>query len=168
MGAIHQAMLATYGGDGGAAEEAWLQASTAGALRNNFSGWVGCQFTPSQDITVTHLGRIWLTGNSGSRTVEIWIPGGALKASAVIDLSAGVNDQYNYTAVTPVLLTSGQPYYISSLESSGGLQWREGTTAPSTCGHAVCDRAGFHESTANALHSGNAGQIFVPVNFKHT
>lgn len=152
----------------GNGEEAWLTGSTAGALRNNFSGWVGCEFLPSSAITLTHLGRIWLTGNSGTREVRVYVNAGALVASAVIDLSSGVNDQYNYTAITPVLLTSGQPYLISSQETNGSLQWRDLATAPATCGHATCVIGGFHATNPEALNRTGSGQLFVPVNFKHT
>jgi len=91
-----------------------------------------------------------------------------MMASAVIDLSSGVNDQYNYTAITPVVLTSGVPYNIASQEASGTLQWRDLATAPATCGHATCDIGGFHASNPAILTNAGSGQLFVPVNFKHT
>lgn len=146
----------------------WLLGTTAGALRNNFDGWAGCRLNGGAvNTTVTHLGHIWLTGNSGSRTVEIWIPGGALVATAVVDMSAGVNDEYNYTAITPVVLTAGAPYNLSSLEVNGGNQWRDLANAPAQSSAAVLFSGGSSATDPAALVLVDLGKLFVPVNFKH-
>lgn len=146
----------------------WLLGTTTGALRNNFDGYVGCRLVVGgSNVTVTHLGHIWITGNSGTRTVVLYVAGGALVATASIDMSSGVNDEYNYTAITPVVLTASGHYNLSSLEVNGGNQWRDLAVAPSTSGVADVNAGGVSAADPANLALFGSVQLYVPVNFKH-
>lgn len=167
MGALQQITLGLGGSAPPPAGNPWLLGTTTGTLRNNLDWWVGCRLDGGAvDTTVTHLGHIWLTGNSGTRTVVIYVPGGALVATAVVDMSAGVNDEYNYTAITPVVLTAGAPYNLSSLEVNGGNQWRDLANAPAQSSAAVLFSAAAHATDPANLTLFDLGKLYGPVNFK--
>jgi hypothetical protein len=95
------------------------------ATRNNFSGFIGMQFTVGcAPVTVTGLGRLYLSGNNGVHTVKLVrasdgtdLPG----ASVNIQPSLGTAGQFTYAAfASPVTLSAGSSYYLVSQEASGG------------------------------------------------
>lgn len=62
----------------------FVTSKTLGTLRNDFSGWVGMEVTVGgSPITVLSLGRIDVSGNTGSHTVKIY------DANAQADVSGG-------------------------------------------------------------------------------
>jgi hypothetical protein len=72
-------------------------------LRNDFSGFAGMQFTVgSNALSVSALGRIFVTGNSGTHTVKLVqtsngadVPGGSVSVS----MTGGVAGQFKYVAL---------------------------------------------------------------------
>lgn len=149
---------------------AWSAATTTGTLRNNFGGWVGARITVgASPITVQELGRVWLTGNTGLSTVAVVRKSDkAVMTTAVIDISSGVNDQYNWKAVDPVVLAAGTEYYIVNNVTSGGDQWRDLATMAAPNAAAALSGAVFSSDFVSFSESGSANQLFVPVNFKFT
>ncbi|MEN3329001.1 MAG: hypothetical protein V7638_3808 [Acidobacteriota bacterium] len=150
------------------ANQPFLLGPGTGTLRNNFSGWVGCKFVPHTPLTVTQLGRLWVTGNTGTRTVEILrVADLAVIATASINLASGVNDTFNYTAITPVTLQSGVEYYLVSQETNGSINWRSDDAA-------LPDQEAFttilsSASSANkvAWTLNTVSRTFVPCNFTY-
>jgi hypothetical protein len=121
--------------------------SSLGSLRNDFGSWVGFQITVgASDMTVTHLGRWVVSGNSGSHDIAIFdgtnIATDSI-ATANVNTSGQPSDDLTYTALgSPVNLTSGNTYYVMSLESNGGDQWYNyDGTIPTTTADAVLDQS---------------------------
>lgn len=113
--------------------------TTLGALRNDFSSGVGLQFTVgSTDITVTHLGRWVISGNSQTHDVVLY-DGTTVATDAIgtvtVDTAGQPADAFVYEPLgSPITLTALGTYYLLSIESSGGDQWynRDGTFPTTT------------------------------------
>ncbi|MBL9212134.1 MAG: S8 family serine peptidase, partial [Opitutaceae bacterium] len=70
--------------DDEAGATAFVTSHVAGTIRNNYSGWVGMQLTiGASPVTVTELGRIMASGNSGTHTVKL------VKVSDGLDVPGG-------------------------------------------------------------------------------
>jgi uncharacterized delta-60 repeat protein/RHS repeat-associated protein len=92
------------------------------------SGWYGQKITVgSADLAVTDLGRLFLTGNTGTHSMKIVdvATGNDVPGSLVsIATTGGTNLTYQYATLgRPVVLLSGHDYYIVSQETSGGDRW---------------------------------------------
>ena len=87
-------------------------------LRTNWTGWVGFTFTVGQiNMSVTHLGRYFTVGSGGNITSAIHTSAGVMLASATI--VATTND-WSYTPLSiPLVLNSGNSYFMASLETNG-------------------------------------------------
>jgi List-Bact-rpt repeat protein len=105
--------------------------------RNDFSGWIGMKLTVgSSPLTVTALGRLCLTGNSGTHIVKlvrandgIDVPG----AAASISMAGGTAAQVQYVILpSPIILSANTAYYLVSQEASGGDKWYEHGALSST------------------------------------
>jgi RHS repeat-associated protein len=122
----------TWDTTGGTATEL-ITSVTAGGVRNNFDGWVGFKFvTGDRPMSVTHLGRYVLSGNTASHTVKIVKPDGSdlSGASVSVPTSGATAGQYTHAALSsPVTLAPNTAYFIISGESSGGDTWYEFNTA---------------------------------------
>lgn len=99
-----------------------------GALRNNFSGFVGMQFTlGSTALTVNSLGRIYVPGNSGTHLVKLVRAGDGVDvpgASVSVIVSSGTSGQFTYAQLaSAVTLQPNTAYLLVSQEVAGGDQW---------------------------------------------
>ena len=144
---------------------------TSGALRNNFTGGFGMVFTVgATPLNVTALGRIYITGNTGSHTVKLVsasdavdVPGG----SVTIQLPSGQAGEFAYASLaTPVTLDAGASYYLTSSETIDGDQFYD-LGAVTTTG-AVTVQSGVVLWTGGFIPLGSPGRSFVPVNFLYT
>ena len=135
-------------------------------LRNNFAGRVGFKFTVGgANISVTHLGRMMISGNSGTHTLVIydWTAAGDI-GSVSVNMSGGTVGQFVYGALgSPVTLVAGQSYSIESTEASGGDQWYDGGVAVNYDTSIGTINSGVFSDTST---SGAAGTMFGPVSFK--
>lgn len=104
-----------------------ITAIIADSLRNNFSGYVGFRFTVgAEDLFVTQLGRWKVSGNSGTRTIEIRDSGGSVVATASLDMSLGSAGGFVFAVLAAlVTLSAGGTYYLISLEANGGDEWHD-------------------------------------------
>jgi hypothetical protein len=96
--------------------------------RNSFTGNVGYEFTPSQNITVTALGRSVSGSMNSNHDVKIWkVLDQSVVASVTITPSSSADGLgYKYQMLgTPVTLNSGVAYRITSYETSGGDVWMD-------------------------------------------
>jgi hypothetical protein len=92
-----------------------------GALRNDYT--VGFRMTvETQPLTVTSLGRIFFTGNSGTHNLEIVrASDNAVVASVNINMSGGTANQFKYASLSSaVTLSANTSYYLVSLETAAG------------------------------------------------
>ena len=101
---------------------------SGGRLRNDFTGWVGMNFSVGpNNLTVNFLGRLFLAGNTGTHTLKLVnastgaaVPGG----STTVSMAGGSPGQFSYSMLpNPVVLQANTGYYLVSLEQSGGDQW---------------------------------------------
>jgi hypothetical protein len=137
-------------------------------LRNDFSNFVGMQFTVgSSAITVGALGRLCVAGNSGTHTIKLVnastgtdIAGGSL-ALSMAGCTAG---QFRYAALpSGVTLSANTAYYVASLEVAGGDQWYDFGTVSTTNVAAVNNS--IYLSGSTWVTWGGANTSFVPPSF---
>jgi hypothetical protein len=153
-------------------ETAFVQGKTLGTLRNNLTGFAGMKFTVgSTPLTVTSLGRIFVTGNSGTHTVKVVNAGTGADvagASVSINMSTGTpSNGFKYVALAaPVILTANTAYYLVSQETSGGDQWYDFNTVLTTTTGATVNNAVSRPSNS-WVAAGTANNSYVPVDFKY-
>ncbi len=144
----------------------FITAATFGAARNNFSGWLGMQFTVGpQNVTVVSLGRIFIPGNTGTHIVKLVnpnngsdIPGGSVS----INMSGGTPNKFTYANLpSPLVLTANTSYNLVSQESYFGDQWYDVSqvagTSVATINGAINNTFGSYGLTPNTA--------YVPVSF---
>jgi hypothetical protein len=141
-------------------------------VRNDFSGWVGMKLTVGATaLTVTELGRIFVSGNSSTHTVklirasdQVDVPNGAV----AIGMAGGSAGQFKYGRLSsPVTLGAGTMYYLVSEEVSGGDYWHN-FNAVTTTSAATCDSGVYFGSGYPWSLYGGPNQSYVPVDFKYT
>jgi len=144
----------------------------AGTLRNNYSGWVGMQVTVgASPVTVTELGRIMVSGNSGTHTVKLVkvsdgqdVPGGSVS----IAMSGGTVGQFKYaTLASPVVLAANTNYWLLSEETFGGDSWSDLNTTVTTTSVATVNTAAYGTGPGAWFANGGGNQTYGPVNFKY-
>jgi Bacterial Ig domain/IPT/TIG domain len=153
-------------------ETAFVTGKTLGTVRNNLNAWVGMKVTlGNSPVTVTTLGRIFVSGNSGTHTVKIVnagtgadVPG----ASVSINMAAGTaTNDFKYVALAaPVTLSANTAYYVASQETSGGDQWYDSNTVLTTTNIGVVNNA-VQKPNNNWQSAGSTNNSFGPVDFKY-
>jgi hypothetical protein len=138
---------------------------TVGTLRNNSGLAVGTKFTVGgTGITVTSLGRICVSGNSGSHTVLIANSSGTTLTSATVNMSGCSAGNFIYTTISNYALPASTSYYLTSQESNGGDQWYDATSVTSTAAVTIND-ACYYSGSYTTI--GATGYSYVPVNLKY-
>lgn len=137
--------------------------------RNNFDGWPGYQFTPTQNIDVVALGRSISGSIAQNHVVSIYrVSDEVLVATATITSSSPTAaNGYAYELVT-VTLSSGAAYRICSAEFNGGDQWRDVGSLSSNTGVATIDYAAYRVGLAAGYPAstyGSANEGYVPATF---
>jgi hypothetical protein len=138
--------------------------------RNNHTGYVGYQFTPGSNITITALGRAVSSGMSNSHAVKIWkVSDQSVVASVTVTTSSSTDSLgYKYEMLgVPVTLTSGVAYRIASNESAGGDKWMDVGSVSNHSSIATI-QYGVHDNQTNGYPSFNYGsseQGYVPSTF---
>src|SRR5204862_264306 len=99
-----------------------------GTLRNDYTGFVGMEISVgSSPLTVSALGRIFVTGNSGTHIVKLVnaaTGADVIGGSVSVGMSGGTAGQFKYaTLSSPVVLAAGTSYHILSRETAGGDFW---------------------------------------------
>jgi hypothetical protein len=140
---------------------AFVTGGTPGSARNDFEGFVGFKFTVGgSPITVSHLGRRFVTGNTQNHPARIVNMAGATVSSVDITPAGGVNGTIKYEALgTPVVLSASTAYRIMVQEFTGGDQWLELATSVSTTGAATLNGRVYSvmETTATLNATTNTG-----------
>jgi hypothetical protein len=124
--------------------------------RNNYTGYVGFEFTPSSSITVTALGRPVSGSMNNNHVVDIWSASNQqIIASVTITPSSNMDPLgYKYEALpSSVTLNAGTAYRIASWEKSGGDAWMdEGSISNHVLDAAI--NSGVH-GDSSATYPGN-------------
>ncbi len=139
--------------------------------RNDFGSFVGMKLTVgATPITVTALGRIFVTGNTGTHTVKfvrvsdgVDVPGGSVS----ISMTGGTAGQFQYVLLaSPVTLLANTAYYLVSQEAIGGDTWYEYDTVSSTSVATVNSSVYLIGTTWYPI--GAANTSYVPPNFQYS
>ena len=166
-------LTAVYGAGTAGVETAYVTSQAPGPVRNNFTGYVGMRIgVGGIPLTVTALGRIYVSGNSGTHLVKLVnasdgsdVAGGSVS----LGMSGGTAGQFKYaTLSSPVVLTAGGTYYLVSQESSGGDSWYDYTTAVTTTSAAAELSAVYSTGGGGWTTPGGPGQSYGPVDFKYS
>jgi len=121
-------------------------------------------------LSVSALGRIFITGNSGTHTVKLVqattgtdVPGGSVSVSMV----GGVSGQFKYVSLgSPVTLQANTAYYLVTQEANGGDQWYDTGSVSSTTAAAVNSSIYSYDSVNwNPYNTVNTS--YVPANFQY-
>ncbi|MFZ0062361.1 MAG: hypothetical protein WAL47_10020, partial [Pyrinomonadaceae bacterium] len=114
--------------------------TTLGTLRRNSNNWFGMKITVgAQPIKVYSLGRIFVSGNTGTHTVKLVRASDSVDlASVSIPMSGGTAGQFKYANLaTPVTLAANTSYYIASKEQKNGDYWHDSNTVVSSTSAAT-------------------------------
>ena len=153
-------------------ETGYVTGQKLGTVRNDFSGYVGMQVVVgAEPLTVTALGRMMASGNSGIHTVKFVrandgaeVAGGA----TTVVMSGGTVGQFQYGRLsTPVVLAAGTAYYLMSQETSGGDMWFDWDTAITTSSAASDVAVVWENGAGNWSPYTISGRCFVPLDFKY-
>ena len=149
----------------------FVTSQTLGTLHNDFTGFAGMQIVVgSSPITVTALGRMTASGNSGTHTVKLVrasdgtdLSGG----SVAVSMNGGTVGQYQYATLSaPVVLDAGTTYFLVSQETSGGDTWYYDDTMIQTTSVASETAAAWGFGAGQWHLNGGPGQAYGPVDFK--
>ena len=139
---------------------------TLGAIRNNFSGFVGMQFqTPSDLLRVTSLGRYVTEGNAGTHLVKLVDAATGVdvkNASVALSLNGAAPGTYVYAVLSsPVSLLVNHAYYLLSQETAGGDQWDDiGPVITSN----IAIAGPVYQTASGYVFVPDAGYSYVPIN----
>lgn len=139
-----------------------------GTARNDSDLEHGFKFTVgSNAITVTHVGRWVISGNSGSHTVTIYNSSGTSMGSASVNTSGATAGKYAYAALgTPIALSASTSYYILSSETNAGDQFYNYNTEVNAAPiDGTVDFAAYKSGTITDI--GSAGNSYGPLNFRY-
>jgi hypothetical protein len=151
----------------------YVTSFTPGTARNNFTGWVGMSITVgSSPVTVTALGRIVVSGNTGSHTMKIVNAANSedvTGSSVSVPTSGGTAGTLAYANLaSSVTLSANTTYYIMSQEASGGDSWYDVNTAVQTTSVAVENAGVYSYDGASYSGFGSANQSYGPVGFLYS
>ncbi len=137
--------------------------------RNDFAGWAGMYFTVTQSSTmvVSSLGRICLSGNTGTHIVKLVdsttgqdFPA----ASASVSMAGCTAGQFKYVSLpNAIQLPPGSSYYLVSQEVTGGDTWYD-AAAVTAAGASV--NSSLYSWNGTWVRSNDGAKSFVPPNLK--
>lgn len=116
---------AAAGGGGSAAS--WFATPPPGSgLRSDAGLSVGVAFTVSSTVTVSELGRLFVSGNVADHGVKLWDAANTttpLVSATILAASASDAAGMKWVSITPVVLTAGNSYRLAVVENSSGQDW---------------------------------------------
>jgi hypothetical protein len=139
---------------------------SSAALRNNFGGFVGMEFTVGGSaLSVSALGRLCAPGDTGTHTVELVSVGtGVAVATASVNMMGCTVGEYQYAALAnTVSLGANTAYYVASQEVYGGDRWYD-VSAVQAASVAVVNGAVWFDGT-NWRGGGGLNTSYVAPNF---
>ncbi len=145
--------------------------TTTSPPRNDFSGYVGMQFTVgSTGFFINSLGRICVSGNQQTHLVKIIqvnnqdFPNG----SVTVNMANCTNGQFVYTSLpTSIQLVANTTYSIVSQEVMNGDQWYDtGLVTPTNDGKIIGPIYSNDGITWNVV--GVPNYAYVPLNFTYS
>ena len=146
----------------------WMATFTNGSPRNDYTGWVGMQLTiGNAPITISSLGRFYVTGNKGTHTVKLVrasdgadMPGGSTSVPAT-----GIPNTITYAPLaSPIQLQAYTSYFLVSEEVSGGDQWGDTASLSSPPGITV-NNSIYNNGLSQWIPIGASNTSFGPLSF---
>lgn len=155
------------GGGGGTAFIVSGHGSTTQA--GNFA--VGYEFVPGVNMTITAVGLMMISGNTGSHVVYIKSAEALctiIATSSAINFSGQTPGNYIYVTLgTPVSLTSGTHYQIQGDYFTGSdLFYNDNVTLTPTSDGTISESTYYDGTSCHINTSGRFG--FIGPNFKYT
>jgi hypothetical protein len=151
--------------------QALITPTTFGTLRRNSKNWFGMKITVGpQPVTVYALGRIFISGNTGTHTVKLVRASDSVDlASVSLPMSGGTAGQFKYlNLTTPIRLAANTSYYVASKEVNNGDYWYDSnTTVTSTSVATVNGRVTSTNGTTWDTSGAVPGNVYVPVDLKY-
>ncbi len=86
---------------------------------------VGARFTPTSNINVTALGFYADSAVTLSEVVTLYDPSGAVLASVTVPVSSATIGNFYYQAISPVTISAGQTYTVSSWTGNNGYNFSD-------------------------------------------
>jgi hypothetical protein len=143
--------------------------ATAGNVRKDYSGFVGMAFTvnPSTAMVVSALGRVCLSGNSGTHLIKLVYAstGQDVPAASVsVPMNACAPGQFAYaTLPNAIQLTAGSSYYLVSQETTGGDTWYDSNGVSV---NSVTVNGSLYSWNGGWIRNGDGARSYVPPNLK--
>ncbi len=149
------------------AQSPFVASTNAIYQRNDFSGFVGMKFTVgATPLTITSLGRICATGNTGTHIVKLADSNSVDVVGSIVSVSMTgcTAGKFVYTPLAnAITLKANSTYYLVSQELMGGDKWYEfGSVTSSTI--ATVNNAVWYNG-ASYISIGAAGTSYVPPSF---
>ncbi len=126
------------------------------------------------NITVSALGRVFVTNNAATHTVKLVqvsgqdVPGGAVQLSML-----GGSGSFRYAPLaSPVVLAAGSSYYLASQEANGSDRWYDiGAVTPT--GDVTVNNSVYSSGSTWIIETAGGGypttnSSYVPVNLQYT
>jgi hypothetical protein len=137
--------------------------------RNDSSGWFGMKFTTGPNaVVIKSLGRIFISGNTGTHNIKIVkVSDGTAAAATTVTMTAG-SAPFRYSDLaTPVTLPANTSYYLVSEEFSGGDTWYPDATITTRDVAAVNGPASSADGNTNWNVASSATHGYVILDFKY-
>jgi hypothetical protein len=151
----------------------FVQSKSLGSLRNNFSGWVGMQISiGSSPVSVTGLGRICVSGNTGTHTVKLVLASNGQDVaggSVSINTVGGTAGSFIYESFAePVTMSANTNYYLVSEEVASGDQWCDYDTTIAVSSVATAPTCVYSSDSITFDTIGGPDNCYVPVDFQYS
>ena len=153
-------------------------APAAGVLANTFTNGSSTNSTTSISLgtsisvvasaaTISSLGRMCVSGNSHSHTLQLLTSSLTVVASATVNMSGCTPNQFVNATLTPPVTVSGGQYYLMSSETNGGDSWynQSSTITPSTA--AVSVNGAVYNYQGSYGSAGGAGTSYGPLTLSY-
>lgn len=141
--------------------------NTAAPIRNNFNGPVGALIQVPAPTVATALGRVCISGNAGTHTVELVNATTNTTVASVSVNMLGCVPPFKFTTLAaPVTLAANFSYYLASVEVSGGDKWYDYTNSQikTSLGTVMAPVYGI-VSTGQWIKMAGSNESYVPANF---
>ena len=120
-------------------------------------------------LTVTSLGRVFVSGNSSAHTVKLVRASDATdvnNGSVSISMTGGTPGEFKYRSLAnPVILSANTSYYLVSEEVYGDDQWYDCDSQVTTTSVATCNGFVYSWQPWNVFLF--PGRSYGLVNFQH-
>lgn len=148
----------------------FVKAKTFSTPRNNVSGWLGMKITVGpQDIVVHSLGRLFVSGNTGTHTVKIIrASDGVEVGNASVAMTGGTFGNFKYGALSsPVTLIKNTDYYIVSQEVNSGDYWYDSNSGVTTTTVATVNGSALSADGTSWTVGTTQGLTYGPLDFTY-